>query len=142
MDARDLFGKVLARFEELFDGLDHRVICAAQAGSQVFYGMSINCSGQDICAEALAVGNALMSKSEPIECVVSIIGVPPEPFTPEIAPPCGNCRHLLSQYCPATLVVVGNRDGVLETVKARDLLPFPFVKPQYRTIGQMRGEHV
>jgi len=62
-----------------------------------------------ICAEAIAMGRAMMEESGPI-AVVS---------------PCGACRELLADYAPGALVIVPGPDGPIKLPVAQ-LLPLPY----------------
>ncbi len=42
--------------------------------------------------------------------------------------PCGACRQVLLEYAPDLVLVIQNRDGVVEEIPIRDLLPRPFTR--------------
>jgi cytidine deaminase len=75
-----------------------------------------------ICAEAVALGEAVMA-GETVEVVVAVRHPrPDEPGEPAVVSPCGLCRELLLDYAPESEVVVpgGGR------VPLRALLPSPY----------------
>ena len=87
-----------------------------------------------VCAEQVALGEALKSPGPSAEIVVTLRAT----FLPgrrhEIVPPCGRCRELLWQYTPHAQVVIpqSHGEGVegysFDLVRVADLLPFPFVR--------------
>lgn len=80
-----------------------------------------------ICAEAVALGRAIMDGDGTIECAVAVRHPKPEESVREIAvvPPCGACRENLLDYDPAASVIVDTGAG-LRKVLVRDFLPFPY----------------
>jgi len=80
-----------------------------------------------ICAEAIALGRAVMDGDGTIECAVAVRHPKPEEAVRDIAvvPPCGACRENLTDYDAGALVIVGTPDG-LRKVPVSMLLPFPY----------------
>jgi len=80
-----------------------------------------------ICAEAVALGRAVMDGDASIECAVAVRHPKPDESVREIAvvPPCGACRENLLDYDPNALVIVPTPDG-LRRVPVRSLLPSPY----------------
>lgn len=80
-----------------------------------------------ICAEAVALGRAMMDGDGTVECAVAVRHPKPEETVREIAvvSPCGACRENLTDYDPAALVIVDTPDG-LRKVSIGFLLPFPY----------------
>jgi len=80
-----------------------------------------------ICAEAIALGRAVMDGDGTIECAVAVRHPKPEEAVQDIAvvPPCGACRENLTDYDAGALVIIGTPDG-LRKVPVGMLLPFPY----------------
>lgn len=80
-----------------------------------------------ICAEAVALGRAVMDGDGTIECAVAVRHPKPEESVREISvvPPCGACRENLMDYDPGAMVIVPTADG-LRRVPVRSLLPLPY----------------
>lgn len=80
-----------------------------------------------ICAEAIALGRVVMDGDGTIECAVAVRHPKPEEAVQDIAvvPPCGACRENLTDYDPATLVIVHTLNG-LRKVPLNLLLPLPY----------------
>ena len=75
-----------------------------------------------ICAEAVALGAAVMA-GETVEAVAAVRHPrPDEGGGPQVVPPCGLCRELLLDYAPDARVVLPGRG---ET-PLRALLPSPY----------------
>ncbi len=80
-----------------------------------------------ICAEAIALGRAVMDGDATIECAVAVRHPKPEEAVQDIAvvPPCGACRENLTDYDAATLVIVNTLSG-LRKIPLNLLLPLPY----------------
>lgn len=80
-----------------------------------------------ICAEAIALGRAVMDGDGTIECAVAVRHPKPEEIDREIAvvSPCGACRENLLDYDAAAFVIVETAGG-LRKVPVRGLLPVPY----------------
>ncbi len=80
-----------------------------------------------ICAEAIALGRAVMDGDGTIECAVAVRHPKPEELVQEIAvvSPCGACRENLTDYDAAALVIISTASG-LQKVPVSTLLPLPY----------------
>ena len=80
-----------------------------------------------ICAEAVALGRAIMDGDGTIECAVAVRHPKPEESVREIAvvPPCGACRENLLDYDAEAVIIVDTARG-LRRVPVRSLLPIPY----------------
>ncbi len=80
-----------------------------------------------ICAEAVALGRAVMDGDGSIECAVALRH--PKPDEPDqtiaVVPPCGACRENLMDYDHGALVIVQNASGLWK-IPVRQLLPIPY----------------
>jgi cytidine deaminase len=80
-----------------------------------------------ICAEAVALGRAIMDGDGTIECAVAVRHPKPDESDRAIAvvSPCGACRENVFDYDPAAYVIVDTGAG-LRKVPIRTLLPLPY----------------
>lgn len=80
-----------------------------------------------ICAEAIAIGRAVMDGDGTIDCVVALRHPKPDEAVQEVAvvSPCGACRENITDYDPAALVIVRGPAG-LHKLPVRALLPLPY----------------
>lgn len=87
--------------------------------NRIFSGCNIENSsfGATICAERVALGNAVSVGQRRIKALV-IIGDYPKPL-----PPCGICRQVIAEFNEGTTVVMANLNGDLQINSLADLLP-------------------
>lgn len=80
-----------------------------------------------ICAEAIALGRAIMDGDGTVECAVAVRHPKPDEADQSlrVVAPCGACRENLLDYDPAAEVIVPTAAG-LRRVAVRDLLPWPY----------------
>ena len=80
-----------------------------------------------VCAEAVALGRAILEGDGTIECAVALRHPKPDESVREIAvvPPCGACREMLFDYDRDAVVIIPD-GGVLRRIAVRELLPFPY----------------
>ena len=80
-----------------------------------------------VCAEAVALGRAILEGDGTIECAVALRHPKPEESVRDVAvvPPCGACREMLFDFDRDATVIIPS-GGTLSRVPVRDLLPFPY----------------
>jgi len=80
-----------------------------------------------ICAEAIAVGRAILEGDGTIECAVAVRHPKEHEPSQEIAvvPPCGACREMLTDFDPGAEIIVPGPDGLMR-VPLSYLLPLPY----------------
>lgn len=80
-----------------------------------------------VCAEAVALGRAVMDGDGTVECAVAVRHPKPEEDAQEIAvvSPCGACRENLLDFDREALVIVDTGVG-LRKVPVLSLLPLPY----------------
>ncbi len=80
-----------------------------------------------ICAEAIALGRAILEGDGTVDCAVAVRHPKAEESVRDIAvvPPCGACREMLTDFDPAADVIV-RQDGALVRMPVRVLLPLPY----------------
>ena len=80
-----------------------------------------------VCAEAIAIGNAAIVGDTEIDTIVAVTEMG------RIAPPCGMCRELISDYSPNANVILEDDAHVneLEIVPVHLLLPKKYQRRQH-----------
>jgi cytidine deaminase len=80
-----------------------------------------------ICAEAVALGRALLEGAGKIDTVVAVRHPKPDEADRELAvvSPCGACREMFLDHCPDVLVIMHGPTG-LAKIPVRTLLPAPY----------------
>ena len=80
-----------------------------------------------VCAEAVALGRAIMESDGTVEVAVAVRHPKPDEGDRDIAvvSPCGACREMLLDYDPDAAVIVGGPLS-LARMPIRDLLPTPY----------------
>ena len=80
-----------------------------------------------VCAEAIALGRAVLEGDGTVECAVAVRHPKPGEPVQEIAvvPPCGACREMLTDFDPDADVIVQTPAG-LARMPVRVLLPMPY----------------
>lgn len=75
------------------------------------------------CAERTAIFK-LVSEGKMGIRMIAVIADTPMPVSP-----CGMCRQVMAEFCPAdTKVILGNLKGDIKETSVGDLLPFSFMK--------------
>jgi cytidine deaminase len=80
-----------------------------------------------VCAEAVALGRAILEGDGTVECAVAVRHPKAEESVREIAvvPPCGACREMLTDFDPGADVIVPGPGG-LQRIPVSILLPLPY----------------
>ena len=80
-----------------------------------------------VCAEAIALGRAIIEGDGTVECAVAVRHPKAEESVRDIAvvPPCGACREMLTDFDPGAEVIVPGPDG-LQRLPLHVLLPHPY----------------
>jgi cytidine deaminase len=80
-----------------------------------------------ICAEAVALGRALLEGDGRIDTAVAVRHPKPDEANRELAvvPPCGACREMFVDHCADAQVIIVGSDG-LTKLSVRALLPMPY----------------
>ena len=80
-----------------------------------------------VCAEAVALGRAILEGDGTVECAVAVRHPKAEESVRDIAvvSPCGACREMLTDFDPAADVIVPGPDGPVRMPLAV-LLPLPY----------------
>ena len=104
----------------------HHVAAVISASNgKDYYGVHIGWGRVNICAEQIALANALADGvSEFISCVAVMAQAPSGETS--VVSPCGTCREMLGFFAPDLTVLVSDEGRVIKTYIA-DLLPAPWV---------------
>jgi cytidine deaminase len=80
-----------------------------------------------VCAEAVALGRALLEGDGNIDTIVAVRHPKPDEIDRELAvvPPCGACREMFLDHCPDALIILHGLTGPTK-VPVRMLLPTPY----------------
>jgi cytidine deaminase len=80
-----------------------------------------------ICAEAVALGRAILEGDGTIQTAVAIRHPKPEEEDRELAvvSPCGGCREMILDHAPQAMVIVRDANGLIK-LPIRALLPLPY----------------
>jgi cytidine deaminase len=80
-----------------------------------------------ICAEAVALGRALLEGDGRIDTIVAVRHPKPDEAERDFAvvSPCGACREMFLDHCPSALVIVPGSDELTKQL-VRQLLPAPY----------------
>jgi cytidine deaminase len=135
--------------ETSLDAADHELVAAARATMEAHYRpfwhtVAAALRGQDgriwtgihlgatvgrlsICAEAIALGRALMESSGPLNTAVAVRHPKPDEDARGIAvvSPCGACREMFTDHMPGLRVIVPQAGGLVK-LPLRILLPLPY----------------
>jgi cytidine deaminase len=82
-----------------------------------------------VCAEPIALANAIMSGSKKFDTIVAVKYQRDKNNKQvyKVVSPCGMCREIISDYDPDTRVIVEN-NGKLVKIGIMDLLPLKYKK--------------
>jgi cytidine deaminase len=80
-----------------------------------------------ICAEAVALGRAILEGDGTIQTAVAIRHPKPEEEDRELAvvSPCGGCREMILDHAPGAMVIVRDASGLIK-LPIRTLLQLPY----------------
>ena len=96
---------------------------------KVFTGINLDAylGRMAVCAEAVALGRAILDGGGDVETVVAVRHPKPEEVVRDMAvvPPCGACREMLMDHAPDALVIVPGPNGLVK-LPVRALLPAPY----------------
>jgi cytidine deaminase len=106
----------------------HHIASAVLGGSGKIYAgvhMDTYVGRASVCAEAVALGQALSAGEQVIRAIVSVRHPRPREQHQDckVVSPCGICREMLTDFAPGAAVILAREDGGLERVQVEDLLP-------------------
>jgi cytidine deaminase len=101
----------------------HHVAAALKTKSNIYFALHLDTKGFDVCAEPIAISNALANDDPEFECIVAVIM--DEGGATNVISPCGNCRQILLEYAPKTKVII-ELDGRYISKSPIELLPYAY----------------
>ena len=99
----------------------YRVGCAVKCDDGSVYrgaNVEVSCSSVGICAERIALANAVLAGKTPMQ--LAVVGEADGPLSP-----CGTCRQFMLDFAPLK-VILANMDGDEKHTTANKLLPLKF----------------
>lgn len=105
----------------------HHIACAVRGASgRVYTGLHLDTyvGRASVCAEAVALGQAMAAGETGIRAIVSVRHPRPREQHQDckVVSPCGICREMLTDFAPGAIVILAREDG-LARVPVEDLLP-------------------
>ena len=105
----------------------HHIAAAVRGKSgKVYTGLHLDTyvGRASVCAEAVAVGQAMASGETGIDAIVSVRHPRPreQHREPQLVSPCGICREMLNDFAPGAVVLLPGDDGI-ERRPVESLLP-------------------
>ncbi len=123
----DIVSAAVDHIKENYALYRHHVACALVANDTLFLALHLDIvNGLDVCAEPLAISNALKSKSTSFQMLVSVAWDGDIATEPWVVTPCGNCRQILVEYAPDLKVILDQTGN--DVLPISQLLPHPYTK--------------
>jgi cytidine deaminase len=124
---QDLIEQAKLLIEKRYLENRHHIASAARGASgQVYTGLHLDTyvGRASVCAEAVALGQAMAAGETGIQAIVSVRHPRPREQHQDckVVSPCGICREMLTDFAPGAAVIL-DRDGRLESVPVEALLP-------------------
>jgi len=106
----------------------HHIAAAARGKSgRIYTGLHLDTyvGRASVCAEAVAVGQAMAAGETGIEAIVSVRHPRPreQHREPQLVSPCGICREMLNDFAPGAVVLLAGSHGTTERRAVESLLP-------------------
>ncbi len=101
----------------------HHIAAALKTKTNIYLSLHLDTKGFDVCAEPIAISNALADNGSEFEYIVAVILNSDN--TTSVISPCGNCRQILLEYIPSVSVIIDDQDHH-KTSKPSELLPNPY----------------
>lgn len=106
------------------DGIYHHTVGCAVITKEGKVYTGVNCDGiHGSCAEYIALGAALSAGEREFDTIVAVHDKAPN----KLFAPCGNCRQLMTEYCPDIKVILNDDNNNIIKVGIKDLLPFAWM---------------
>ncbi|MBQ7045022.1 MAG: cytidine deaminase [Clostridia bacterium] len=107
--------------ENFDDGVYHHTVGAAIRCKNGNVYSGVNCDGiHGSCAEYVTMGIAISKGEREFDTIVAVNEKAPN----GLFSPCGNCRQMLTEYCPDIKVILNDDNNNIIKVDIKDLLPF------------------
>jgi cytidine deaminase len=95
----------------------HHIAAAVRGKSgQIYTGLHLDTyvGRASVCAEAVALGQAMAAGEKEIEAIVSVRHPRPreQHREPQLVSPCGICREMLNDFAPGAAVLLDGGEGI------------------------------
>ncbi|MEI6755836.1 MAG: hypothetical protein WCK80_02390 [bacterium] len=112
----------------------HHVASVVVAENNTYFGLHLDTSGHDVCAEPIAMSNALVAGETVFRTVVAVHWDGNDANAPELVSPCGDCRQMLIEYAPQAKIILA---GDVEPIKVsiNSLLPYAYINPKRKNVS-------
>lgn len=109
----------------IYDSIDLHIGCAVRAKSgKIYKGINI-CTSHSICAEQVALGQALAMGEREIDCIVSV--KMNKDGKTRVVSPCGLCRYTFEKLnLDCDIIVEDISTSNVLKVNSSTLLPYPY----------------
>ena len=121
-DDIELVEKAKQFITENYKQYTHHVACILKCKDKLYYALHLDIRGFDVCAEPIALSNALIEKQADFDIIVAVLWTEKGA---QIISLCGNCRQMFCSYTPNIQVIV-SVNNQLGKIKATELLPLPY----------------
>lgn len=107
----------------------HHVACILVCNDRRYLGLHLDNQAFDICAEPVAISDALKHGESKFLKIVSVHWSGIKGEEPQIIIPCPNCKQIIFEHLPNVEVIIGEEAGKYKTIIGKDLNPHPYRKP-------------
>lgn len=122
---RDLISLATELIRRRYAPVRHHVAAVVLGSSgSIYHGVHVGWGRVNICAEQIALANALAEGESAFVTCVAVMARAPFGTT-SVVSPCGTCREMLRFFAPDLTVMVHDEGRVTKTYIA-DLLPAPW----------------
>jgi cytidine deaminase len=126
-DDQDLIDQARGLIEARYLENRHHIASAVRGASgRVYTGLHLDTyvGRASVCAEAVALGQAMAAGETGIQAIVSVRHPRPREQHQDckVVSPCGICREMLTDFAPGSVVIMVRDEG-LARVPVEDLLP-------------------
>ena len=135
----DLATEVVKSNSDMYSNISMHVGCVVKAKSgKIYKGVNIKTS-HSICAEQVALGQALACGEREFDTIVAV--KMNADGTTRVVSPCGVCRYLFDKMGIDLQVIVEDiKNGKVLKVKAEELMPYPYKQNDLYYKGVKRGK--
>lgn len=118
---------VVLNNKDIYKQANCHVACALRSKSdKVYVGMNLK-SSHSVCAEQSAIGSAYANGEREFKTIVAVqLG---NDGVPRVVSPCGLCRYIFNELKLDMYVIVPDGKKLIK-VKAKELLPYPYVRKE------------
>lgn len=126
-DDQALIDQARALIEQRYVENRHHIASAVRGASgRIYTGLHLDTyvGRASVCAEAVAMGQAMAAGETAIQAIVSVRHPRPREQHQDckVVSPCGICRELLTDFAPGAVVILA-KDDALARVPVEQLLP-------------------